>query len=208
MTRLIVTGTDTNIGKTVVAAAIAGALGASYWKPIQSGIEPDGTDRDRVGRLSGLPPEKLLPEAYRLQLPASPHFAAEREGVTISVSKLGLPNVEGSLVVEGAGGLMVPVTREWLLIDQFRTWRLPVVLVARTALGTINHTLLSIEALNGRNIPIQGVVFVGDANDDSERTIAEMGNVKRLGRLPRLPSLTQATLATAFRDNFNIEDFR
>lgn len=208
MTRLIVTGTDTGIGKTVVAAAIAGALGSSYWKPIQSGIDPDGTDRDRVAALSGLPPEKLLPEAYRFSLPASHHRAAEAEQVAISLSRLALPAVEGPLVVEGAGGLMVPITREWLLIDQFRVWRLPVILVARTALGTINHSLLSIEALNGRNIPIQGIVFVGDANEDTERTISQMGNVKRLGRLPRLATLTRETLAAAFSDNFNLEDFR
>ena len=103
---------------------------------------------------------------------------------------------------------MVPVNRQTLLIDVFASWRLPVVLVARTALGTINHTLLSIEALNGRNIPILGVAFVGDEMPDTEQTIAEMGNVRRLGRLPHLDTLTRATLSDAFASHFRVEDFR
>jgi dethiobiotin synthetase len=203
----IVTGTDTGIGKTVFAAAVAGALGATYWKPIQCGLE-DGGDRARAAALSGLPEEKLLPEAYRLALPASPHRAAEAEGTEIRTSKLVLPEVAGPLVVEGAGGLMVPVTRQSLMIDLFASWRLPVVLVARTALGTINHSLLSIEALAGRNIPVIGIAFVGDEAQDTERTIAEMGNVRRLGRLPHLAELTRETLAQAFAASFHLEDFR
>ena len=103
---------------------------------------------------------------------------------------------------------MVPINRQTLMIDLFASWRLPVVLVARTALGTINHSLLSIEALNGRNIPILGVAFVGEEIADTERTIAEMGNVRRLGRLPFLDMLTPAKLAEAFTAHFNVEDFR
>lgn len=204
--RFIVTGTDTGIGKTVFSAAIAGALDASYWKPIQSGLD-DATDSETVAHLAGLPPTKIIPEVYRLAMPASPHRAAEAEGTEISISRLTLPKVEGPLVVEGAGGLMVPITREFLQIDLFRSFRLPVILVARTALGTINHSLLSIEALCGRNIPIQGIAFVGEEVPDTERTICEMGNVKRLGRLPHLPVLTPATLARVFSDNFRLEDF-
>src|SRR5690606_7594760 len=126
----------------------------------------------------------------------------------ISLSKLALPKVEGPLIVEGAGGLMVPINRQALMIDLFASWRLPVVLVARTALGTINHSLLSIEALNGRNIPILGVAFVGEEIADTERTIAEMGNVRRLGRLPLIETLTPARLADAFAAHFRAEDFR
>jgi dethiobiotin synthetase len=204
---LIVTGTDTGVGKTVFAAALAGALQATYWKPIQCGLA-DGGDSARVQALAGLAPDRIRPEAYRLDMPASPHRAAEAEGIEISISKLGLPNVAGPLVVEGAGGLMVPINRQTLMIDLFASWRLPVVLVARTALGTINHSLLSIEALNGRNIPILGVAFVGEEIADTERTIAEMGNVRRLGRLPRLDVLTPAKLAEAFAAHFRVEDFR
>jgi len=203
----IVTGTDTDVGKTVFAAALAGALGATYWKPVQCGIA-DGGDNASVRRLAGLPPERILPETHRLAMAASPHRAAEAEGIIISPSRLTLPEVEGPLVVEGAGGLMVPLTRETLLIDVFASWRLPVVLVARTALGTINHSLLSIEALNGRNIPILGIAFVGEEMPDTERTIAEMGNVRRLGRLPRVDPLDRASLAAAFAAAFRLEDFR
>ncbi|MDQ8699335.1 dethiobiotin synthase [Hyphomicrobium sp. LHD-15] len=204
---LIVTGTDTDVGKTVFAAALAGALGATYWKPIQCGLA-DGGDSERVHTLSGLPPHRIHPEAYRLNMAASPHRAAEAEGIEIGIAKLELPKIEGPLVVEGAGGLMVPVNRQTLTIDVFASWRLPVVLVARTALGTINHSLLSIEALNGRNIPILGIAFVGDENPDTERTIAEMGNVRRLGRLPQIEPLTRTSLADAFQAAFRLEDFR
>ncbi len=204
---LIVTGTDTDVGKTVFAAALTGALGATYWKPIQCGLA-DGGDSERVRALSGLPPDRIHPEVYRLNMAASPHRAAEAEGVEISITKLELPKIEGPLVVEGAGGLMVPVNRQTLTIDVFASWRLPVVLVARTALGTINHSLLSIEALNGRNIPILGIAFVGDENPDTERTIAEMGNVRRLGRLPQIEPLTRTSLAEAFQAAFRLEDFR
>lgn len=204
---VIVTGTDTGIGKTVFAAALAGALRATYWKPIQCGLEGGG-DTKRVQALSGLPPEHILPEAYRLAMAASPHRAAEAEGIEISLAKLGLPKVAGPLVIEGAGGLMVPVNRQTLLIDVFASWRLPVVLVARTTLGTINHSLLSIEALNGRNIPILGIAFVGEEIANTERTICEMGNVRRLGRLPPLDTLTSEKLAGAFAAHFRLEDFR
>jgi len=204
---IIVTGTDTGVGKTVFAAALAQALGATYWKPIQCGLDGGG-DSECVRSIAGLPAARILPEAYRLNMPASPHRAAEAEGIEVSLAKLKLPDIEGPLVVEGAGGLMVPVNRQTLQIDVFAAWRLPVVLVARTALGTINHSLLSIEALNGRNIPILGIAFVGDEVADSERTISETGNVRRLGRLPRLDALEPAHLAEAFTAHFRLEDFR
>ena len=142
----MITATDTDVGKTVFAAALAGAIGACYWKPIQCGLE-DGGDIARVKALSGLPDDRLLPEVYRFALAASPHRAAEAEGVEIDVARLAPPSVDAPLVIEGAGGLMVPVTRRMLLIDVLATWRIPVILCARTALGTINHTLLSLEAL-------------------------------------------------------------
>jgi dethiobiotin synthetase len=206
MSGFIVTGTDTGIGKTVFSAALAGALQAHYWKPIQTGLE-DETDSQTVARLSGLPRHKILPEAYQLTAPLSPHRSAELDGVEISRKRLlQLPAVE-PLVIEGAGGLMVPLTRDWLTIDLFADWQLPVVLCARTALGTINHSLLSIEALRLRDMPIVGIAFIGDANEDSERTICTMGGVKRLGRLPRLEQLDAANLAEAFRANFNLADF-
>jgi dethiobiotin synthetase len=202
----IVTGTDTGIGKTVFAAALAGALVARYWKPIQAGLD-DGSDSESVAALAGVPVAHILPEAYRLATPCSPHRAAEIDGVTIDPDKLVLPWATGPLVVEGAGGALVPVTRELLYADLFARWGRPVVLVARTALGTINHSLLSIEALRARGVPIHGIAFVGDAVEDSEATIAAIGKVKRLGRLPMLPELTPDTLASAFAQAFDLADF-
>jgi dethiobiotin synthetase len=204
---IIVTGTDTEIGKTVFAAALTGALGAYYWKPVQAGLEEDGGDRDRVARLAGIAPERVLPDAYRLTTPCSPHLAAEIDRVTIDAARLELPHVDGPLVVEGAGGALVPLTRDTTFADQFARWRCPVVLVARTTLGTINHSLLSIEALRARRVEVLGVAFVGDPAEDSEATICAMGKVRRLGRLPRLDPLTPDTLRAAFAANFRLEDF-
>jgi dethiobiotin synthetase len=203
---IVVTGTDTDIGKTVFAAGLTAALGARYWKPVQAGLA-DGSDAASVVTL-GVPADHALPEAYRLTTPCSPHLAAEIDGVTIDPDLLALPQVDGPLVVEGAGGVMVPVTRELIFADLFARWGKPVVLVARTGLGTINHSLLSIEALRSRGVPILGIAFVGDAVEDSEETIATIGKVRRLGRLPRLAPLNAATLAEAFAENFDLEAFR
>jgi dethiobiotin synthetase len=204
--RLIVTGTDTGVGKTVFSAALAGALGAVYWKPIQSGLSEE-TDSQAVLRLSGLSETRVLPEAYRLKTPVSPHLAAELDGVAIDPEALVLPVTRDPLVVEGAGGLLVPLTREMTYIDVFGRWGAPVVLCARTTLGTINHTLLSIEALRARGIPLLGVAFMGEENLDSERIIVEMGHVRRLGRLPHLETLTVETLRAAFDRHFDRSDF-
>ena len=203
---IVVTGTDTDIGKTVFAAALTAALGARYWKPVQAGLA-DGSDAASVVTL-GVPADHVLPEAYRLTTPCSPHLAAEIDGVSIDADRLALPEIDGPLVVEGAGGVMVPVTRDLIFADLFARWNTPVVLVARTGLGTINHSLLSIEALRSRGVPILGIAFVGDAVEDSEATIATLGKVRRLGRLPRLDPLNAATLAEAFAANFDLEAFR
>ncbi len=205
MTAFVVTGTDTGIGKTVFAAALTGALGAHYWKPVQAGLD-DGADRDTVARLSGVSADHILPEAYRLNTPCSPHRAAELDGVTIDLARLALPP-QRPLVIEGAGGALVPVTRNTTYADVFAAWNLPVIVVARTTLGTINHSLLTFEALRSRGVAIHGVAFVGDANEDSEATICAMGGVKRLGRLPMLQRLDQQSLAIAFARGFKIEDF-
>lgn len=204
MRPIIVTGTDTGVGKTIFAACLAAALGAAYWKPIQSGLDGEASDSD-TARALGV--QEILPEAYRLTEPLSPHRAAELDGVTIDPDRLTLPHVTGPLVIEGAGGLLVPITRHTLFADLFRQWRAPAVLVARTELGTINHSLLSIEAMRARSIPILGIAFVGDANEDNEATITALAEVKRLGRLPRLAPLNAGNLAAAFREHFRMEDF-
>jgi len=253
--RFIITGTDTDIGKTAFAAALTGALDASYWKPVQAGTDDAGLgDSERVALLSGVAPSRILREAYRLETPCSPHQAAkidgvtiepeqlslpqvdgplviegaggvlvplsgsllfadvmalwdEIDGVTIEPEQLSLPQVDGPLVIEGAGGVLVPLSGSLLFADVMALWDAPAILVARTGLGTINHSLLAIEALRARELAIHGVAFVGDGNTESERIIADLGNVHRLGRLPILPHLEQATLAQAFAENFRIEDF-
>ncbi len=200
---IVVTGTDTDIGKTVFAAALTVALGATYWKPVQAGLEQGG---DAAG-VQALGVERVLPEAYRLATPCSPHRAAAIDGVTIDPARLALPEIDGPLVVEGAGGVLVPLAGEMLYADMFARWGAPVVLVARTGLGTINHSLLSIEALRARGVPILGVAFNGEAQDDSEATITRLGGVRRLGRLPRVDPLDAAGLAQAFAAGFRVEDF-
>lgn len=197
MSVYVVTGTDTGIGKTVFAAGLAGALGAHYWKPIQAGVDPDG-DKEVVARLSGLPADRILPEAYRLTTPASPHLAARIDGVEISLDRLALPQVDGPLVVEGAGGVLVPIRETVLMADLFAHWGQPVILCARTALGTINHSLLSIEALRARGVEIAGIAFIGNRHDENERIIPQLADVPCLGRLPLIDSLDPASLREAF----------
>lgn len=204
--RFVIAATDTNVGKTVFAAALAGALGAFYWKPVQAGLA-DETDSQTVARLSGLPEHKILPEAYRLTTPASPHFAAKVDGVTITLDRLSLPLPGETLIVETAGGLMTPLTDELPTIDVLAHWRLPVILCARTSLGAINHGLLSLEALRRRNIPLLGIAFIGDENADTQRTIMKMSGVRELGRLPFLSPLTPETLRVMFDRQFRLADF-
>ena len=195
--RLVIVGTDTDVGKTVVSALVVQGLGAHYWKPVQSGLDGP-TDSQRVQSLIDLPSERLLPEAYRLTAPVSPHWAAERDGVRIDPGRLELPSVEqvpGPLVVETAGGLLVPLRRDWLQIEQLAHWRLPVLLVARSGLGTLNHTLLSLEALERRGIPVLGLVLNGPLHPDNPRTLEELGQVPVLLELPPFEPLNATALA-------------
>jgi dethiobiotin synthetase len=200
---LAIAGTDTDIGKTVVAAGLAAALDARYWKPVQAGTE-GGTDSERAIAL-GVPADHVLSEAYRLALPASPHRAASVEGVAIDPARLALPP-ERPLIVELAGGLMVPLSLDppSLYIDQLATWRAPALLVARTGLGTINHSLLSIEALRARRISLSGLIFVGEDEPESIEAILRFGQTRSLGRLPRLDPLDAASLAQAVATHIDI----
>ena len=204
MKRFIVTGTDTGLGKTVFAAALAHALKGIYWKPVQAGIDGE-TDSEIVARLSGGP---VLPELYRFKMAASPHKAAAAESIRINPAKLVLPKTGAPLIVEGAGGLMVPFNPTTLFIDVFARWKAPLILCARTSLGTINHTLLSLEAIRARKIPLLGIAFIGEANEDSESIIVKLGKAKRLGRLAMVSPLNAKTLAKAFAAGFALKDFR
>lgn len=203
MRTIVISGTDTDVGKTVFAAALATTLGATYWKPVQAGLD-DGGDSATVRRLGV---ERIHPDAYRLHTPCSPHRAASIDGVALDTTRLVLPALDGPLIVEGAGGVLVPLSPLLLYADLFAQWAAPVVLVARTSLGTINHSLLSIEALRSRGVPILGIAFCGEAQEDSEATIARIGGVRRLGRLAHLEVLDSRTLAAAFAAGFRREDF-
>lgn len=207
----VIAGTDTDVGKTVFAAALAAAIGARYWKPIQAGLDSGG-DSAEVRRLTGLTSDRIVPEAYRLSTAASPHRAAELDGVEINFERLASEmkrhtGTGSPLVIEGAGGLMVPLSRSTLQLDIFARWGHPVILCARTALGTINHSLLSLDALRGRRIPVHGIAFIGEPNEDSERTICDFAGARRLGRLPHIDRLSQQSLQAAFAAGFRIEDF-
>jgi dethiobiotin synthetase len=198
----VVTGTDTGIGKTVFAAGLASLIGAHYWKPVQAGLD-EGGDAAAVTAL-GVPRERVLPEVYRLTTPCSPHRAAQIDGVTIDAARLALPP-QRPLVIEGAGGALVPLDGELLFADVFAQWGLPVVVVARTQLGTINHSLLTFEALRARGVAIHGVAFVGDEDAAAEEAIVRIGRVKRLGRLPILDSFEGFT--AQFAQHFSASDF-
>ena len=174
--RIIIAGTDTNVGKTIVSSLLVNKLDAHYWKPVQCGDLDTGGDSATVKKLSGIKANRIIPEAYRLKMPASPNQAAAAEGITIDKENLKLPNHKGALVVELAGGLMVPLRDDWLQIDQVKVWNLPVVLVARSGLGTLNHTLLSIEALKNRNIKVATLILNGEKHEENYNTLATMVN--------------------------------
>jgi len=174
--RIIVAGTDTNVGKTIVSSLLVSKLDAHYWKPVQCGDLDTGGDSATVKKLSGIKANRIIPEAYRLKLPASPNQAAAAQGITIDKENLKLPNHEGALVVELSGGLMVPLRDDWLQIDQVKVWNLPVVLVARSGLGTLNHTLLSIEALENRNIKVATLILNGEKHEENYNTLVTMVN--------------------------------
>lgn len=204
--QFVVAGTDTNVGKTVIASMLAGGLKSSYWKPIQSGLDGP-TDTAIIMETSGLPRHLILPEAYRLKTPISPHASAELDGITINPSRLKLPPVQGRLIVEGAGGVMVPINNNTLLINIMQDWALPVMLVASTRLGTINHTLLSLTALRSHNIEILGVVMNGAPDKISRRAIEHYGRVKVLANIDPLGAVTAKRINTAFEQYFGGDDF-
>jgi dethiobiotin synthetase len=205
---LWVVGTDTNVGKTVVSALLAQGLGASYWKPIQSGLDGP-TDTDNVRMFTQLPSNYFLREAYSLKTPASPHLSARIDGVQIDLEKFLWPREQdiagNGLIVEGAGGLMVPVNDSKFMIDLTEQLHAPVVVVCRSALGTINHTLLTINALKSRNIPIIGFIMNGEPHRENELAVEKYGNVSLLARIPHLESIDSEFLAQIW-ENENLSE--
>ena len=201
--KFIICGTDTDVGKTLISAFFVRGLQSFYWKPIQSGIETE-TDSQSILRLSGIKKEKILKEAYIFEKPVSPHWAAEIDGKKIDINLLNLPKIDGSIVIETAGGLMVPITRNFLQIDQIRKWNLPVIIVCRSSLGTLNHTLLTIEALKKRNIKILGLIINGEKHLDNPKTLREFSKLPIIAEFPRLNNIDKNNLDRLWKE-LNIE---
>ena len=193
--KIIVCGTDTDVGKTILSAFLVQGLNAVYWKPIQSGTE-DGGDTGRICRLLNLKEDRYFKEAYKFKAPVSPHWAAEQENILINRQKLEPPRHKSTLIIETAGGLMVPLTRDFLQIDQIKSWEAPVILVARSELGTLNHTFLSLEAMKNRKISVLGVFLNGANHIDNPKTIREIGNIPIIGHLPYLKKVCAETLSS------------
>ncbi len=193
MSGFFVTGTDTDVGKTLVSAWLLTQLDGSYWKPIQAGTVPT-TDSATVQSLAELPVSRVLPEAYLLPEPMAPHEAARRANIAMDMEKLKLPPHDGLVVVEGAGGLLVPIVDGAYMIDLADALDLPIILVARSTLGTINHTLLSVEAIRRRGLPLAGVVISGPETPHNRAAIERFGKVEVIAEIPQLETINRDTL--------------
>lgn len=183
--KLFITGIGTDVGKTVASAIVVEALEADYWKPIQSG-DLDNSDTDKVKARVSNTKSKFHPNAYALQTPASPHYSAAIEGVTIDLNAIKEPKTKNHLVIEGAGGVFVPLNETDTIIDLIQP-DYKVIVVSRHYLGSINHTLLTIEALKSRNISIAGIIFSGDENQATEHIVLSKSSLPMLGRIENEP---------------------
>jgi dethiobiotin synthase len=208
MTGYFVTGTDTNVGKTVLSALLTAALDAVYWKPIQTGAS-EGTDRESVRVWADIPEERLPLERYRFDPPVSPHLASREAKIRIELDSFELPKVPAGRkwIVEGAGGVLVPINERDLMRDLMRHVGVPVIIAARTALGTINHTLLTLAALREANLQIAGVVMIGDKNDENRQAIERYGDVCVVGHIPMLEKIDRAALLDVYERHFDHRAF-
>jgi len=197
--KFIICGTDTDIGKTLISSFFVRGLNSFYWKPIQSGIELQ-TDSQTVETLAKVSRKKIIKEAYVFTKPLSPHWAAEIDQKTIEFEMLRIPQVKDSLIVETAGGLMVPITRNFLQIDQIKKWNLPVILVCKSSLGTLNHTLLSIEALKRRNIEILGLIVNGKKHLDNAKTLVEFSGIPLIAEFPYIKKIDSNNLDILWKE--------
>tara|TARA_R110001599_G_scaffold184627_5_gene378576 strand:- start:17680 stop:18297 length:618 start_codon:yes stop_codon:yes gene_type:complete len=197
-----ITGTDTGIGKTLVSGMLMSALDATYWKPIQAGLDEE-TDTEFVQRVSEADPSRIIPERYRLETPMSPHAAADIDGVKISLNDFELPEYDTKhLIVEGAGGLIVPINWEHTVLDMIEQLNIPGLLVARSSLGTLNHTLLSLKALRDRGIEVFAVVLNGEKHPSNKETVERFGDLPVFEVEP-LEKILSESLNIAFKQIFN-----
>lgn len=195
----IIAGTGTDVGKTIASAVLCEAWKADYWKPVQAGAL-EFTDTDFVKSLVSNPATKFFPESYRLTTPMSPHGAADIDKVTIKESELKIPVTENRLLIELAGGLMVPLRNNFLNMDLLQQWNLPVILVSRNYLGSINHTLLSVDALKCRHIPVAGIIFNDSEVKTTEEVILSYTQLKYLGRIPKLITVDKHAITVAAKN--------
>lgn len=193
MQGFFVTGTDTDIGKTVVSAWLALHIDGSYWKPIQSGL--DGVvDLDVVRHITGFSDSRFFDSRYSLTQPLSPHEAAMRDNVSIALEDFELPKASHPLIVEGAGGVMVPINADHYVRDLIKALNLPVILVARSTLGTINHTLLSLQALRDAELNVCGVILSGEPHPHNKQAIEQYGEIRVLAEIPKLEAISKEAL--------------
>lgn len=203
---LFVTGTDTGVGKTVLSALLVAALDRQYWKPIQTGA-CEGTDRNLVIEWAGVSPDRTIPEVYIFDPPVSPHLAAEMAGVSIDLERIRRPSSSEPVIIEGAGGVFVPINPQAYMLDLIRHCEAAVVIAVRTTLGTINHTLLTIAALRQAGADLRGVIMIGHENVENRRAIEKYGNVSIIGSIPWLDRIDRPTLCSVFERYFDARAF-
>ena len=203
---LFVTGTDTGVGKTLLSAVLVAALRRKYWKPIQTGA-CDGTDRQAVMNWAGVHAERTHAEVFIFEQAVSPHLAAEQEHRQIRLETILRPVDPEPIVIEGAGGVFVPINDHEFMLDLMRRFRAPVIVAARTVLGTINHTLLTVFAIRNAGLEVRGVVMVGQENADNRRAIERYGGVRIIGSLPWLDAINPPNLCRVFEERFEKSAF-
>ncbi len=196
-----ITGIGTNVGKTIVSAILTEALEADYWKPIQAG-GLENSDSLKVKNLITNTKSKIHPETYRLNNAMSPHAAAKLDNITIDLEKIVLPKTSNNLIIEGAGGLMVPLNNKDLLIDLIKKLDVEVILVSQNYLGSINHTLLSLESLKVRKLKVKGIIFNGEENNETEHYILNYSGINYLGRIDEQKTINKE-LVLSYRNTFN-----
>jgi dethiobiotin synthase len=206
VTDLFITGTDTGIGKTLLSSLLVAALDRDYWKPIQTGSS-EGTDRETVIKQAGISPSRAHPEAYIFDPPVSPHLAAEWRGMEIDIERIQRPASAKEFVIEGAGGIMVPINSSLFMLDLARHLKTSLVIATRTALGTINHTLLTVNSIRSAQLPMTGVVMIGEESKDNRRAVERYGNVPVIGWIPRLERIDRDTLQSVFLRHFDSRAF-
>jgi dethiobiotin synthetase len=191
-----ITGIGTGIGKTIISAILTEKLQADYWKPIQSG-DLDVSDSLHIKQLISNPKTVIHPERYRLGQPLSPHLSAKIDGVHINIADIKLPETNNNLIIEGAGGLMVPLNDQDLILDLIKSLHVKVIVVSQNYLGSINHTLLTLQVLKFNNIQVEGIIFNGAPNPESEAYIQNYTEIKILGRIPKMSIIDQEHIAKA-----------